>query len=463
MAAKRKIDKKASKVQDLSIEEDLSRLSDINKQLKRKIFDLYTIFEISVHLNSMLNSDQLLDGMLLTCIGQMGVGGAALMLASDTPDENSKTSKMPADFNLKLACTKGIGFKGKDLAFYPNRRLYHLFQSTKRPLYIEEVAKSLEMKKEEVLKLELLEAKLIIPMILKGQIRGVLTLTEKISDTPFYDADLEFLSILVNQLTVAVENARLYRSEKESAERLAQAQKQLMESEKMAALGTLSASIAHEINNPLGIIKNYLLLLEQELNPEGESAANFKIIKDEINRINTIVAQLLDFYRPRKEKIEQIDIQKMVVDIVNVIGRPFEKSGVKFKIDNLNKTNNVKGSLEQLRQVLINIIVNAKESMPNGGIIDISSSSRNGHVYLSISDNGTGIDQQIMNRIFEPFFTTKENSKGTGLGLSVSYSIVQRHGGAIEVLNNHSGGATFTVKLPFNNGGTGNNGRRKKK
>ena len=449
MVARRKMNNRVPRAQNLSVEEDLSELTDTNKQLKRKIFDLYTIFEISVHLNSMLDSDQLFDGMLLTCIGQMGVNGAALLLAPGEPRRDQKSTKMPNNFYLNLVCTKGIANKKGRLEFLPNRRLYHLMQSSKRPLYFEEVAEALETKQSEVQKLKDLEAALIIPMILKAQIRGILILTKKISETQFYANDLEFLSILVNQLTVAVENSRLYRSERKAYGKLATAQNQLIESEKMAALGKLSASIAHEINNPLGIIKNYLLLLEEDAACDDNTHANISIIRDEVKRISLIVGQLLDFYRPQKEIYKPVDIRRIVNDIIEVIKSPFRQSGVEIKVGKIESDGNIIGSAEQLRQVVINILVNARESMPDGGRIDITSCSENGNLYLSISDEGQGISEEYFPRIFEPFFTTKEGKNGTGLGLSVSYGIVKRHGGTITVVNNKGKGTKFTILLPY--------------
>lgn len=449
MGPRKKTVNKTKSGSESSIEEDLSTLADTNKRLKRKIFDLYTIFEISVHLNSMLDSERLLDGLLLTCIGQMGVSGAALLLAPDEFRREQKTNRMASNFRLDLECTKGISIKEDQFSFYPNRRLYHLMQSSKRPLFFNEVSHALEIKQSEIKKLKDLEAALIIPMILKKQIRGILILTNKISGAEFNDADLEFLSILVNQLTVAVENSRLYRSEKRAHVRLARAQKQLIESEKMAALGKLSAAIAHEINNPLGIINNYLLILGQDLDGNSHTIEKIDIIREEVERISLTIRQLLDFYRPHKDEYEEVDIAKMISDVIEVIRAPYIKAGIQITYEDSGDSGKVFGSFQQIRQVLINLLSNAKEAMPEGGLIELKSYSENQRFCLSVSDRGAGIPEEHMSKIFEPFFTTKENQNGTGLGLSVSYGIIKRHGGIIKALNNEDQGATFIVSLPI--------------
>ncbi|MBD3232162.1 MAG: GAF domain-containing protein [candidate division Zixibacteria bacterium] len=449
MERRRKL-RPTSQAQGSSMEEEVSELTDANKRLKRKIFDLYTIFEISVHLNSMLTSDQLLEGILLTSIGQMGVGGASIMLAKPEFQQLQKTTKMPKDFCLELCCTKGLSYKGENFHFEPNRRLYHLMLSQKRPLTVVEVSQTLETRQSELEKLRNLETELLVPMILKNQIRGIMTLTKKISKAPFHENDLEFLSILANQLTVAIENARLYRSEKEAHSRLANTQQKLLESEKMAALGKLSASIAHEINNPLGIIKNYLLMMKLDLDGNEKALNNISVIHDEVNRISSIVNQLLDFYRPYKNVFELVDIRELLNDIINVMSNSFEEAGVNVQLDNgIDRSHKITGSSEQLRQVFMNILINATEAMPDGGDIRITSILDNDCLRLSVSDKGTGIPDEYINRIFEPFFTTKEGNDGTGLGLSVSYGIVKNHGGSITVKNNEDRGATFTISLPL--------------
>ena len=436
-------------VDKITFEEEVSELTDANKRLRRKIFDLYTIFEISVHLNSMSSSDQLLNGILLTCIGQMGVGGAAIMLSPGTFQEEHKSTKMPNDFSLELSCTKGLTYKGERFSFCPNRRLYHLMLSQKRPIYYADAVHALEMRQTEISKLNSLEAALIVPMILKNQLRGIMTLTNKISQADFQENDLEFLSILANQLTVAVDNSRLYLSEKEANLKLAAIQKQLVESEKMAALGKLSASIAHEINNPLGIIKNYLLLLKLDLEQNNNTLSSISIIQDEVNRISSIVGQLLDFYRPHKNVFQALNLEGLVKETVGIISRPFEQGGIKIMLNDFHNLSEVNGSFEQLRQVLINILLNAKDSMRDGGFINISSSRNGDFQSISISDCGSGIPKEHLPHIFEPFFTTKEVSNGTGLGLSVSYGIIKNHGGDITVRNNDERGATFTISLPL--------------
>ncbi len=433
----------------ISVEEEFSELADINKRLKRKIFDLYTIFEISVHLNSMLNSDQLLDGMLLTCIGQMGVDGAAIFLANETKNDDPKSTKMPKGFSLKLECTKGINHSDMGLIFYPNRRLYHLLLTRKKPLTFSEVIQAMETRQDEIEKINFLEPALVIPMIMKNRIRGIITLTKKISGAKYNENDFEFLSILSNQLAVVVENSLLHKSEMEATRKLTLAQKQLFDAEKVAALGRLSASIAHEINNPLGIIKNYLLLMKDDIDDNKKVLDKIIIIQEEVNRISRIVSQLLDFYKPHKEEFKRVDIAGMLTKTVDVLKPLFKQSDIDIKLNKFGEKVKVSGSAEQLRQVIVNILINAKEVMPDGGNIEINIDKNYSYLNIEISDDGPGIPQDKIPYLFEPFYTTKGLGKGTGLGLSVSYGIIKNHGGNITVKNNEDKGAKFIISLPL--------------
>jgi len=301
----------------------------------------------------------------------------------------------------------------------------------------------------------LLDIKLAAPLLMKERLLGILFLPSKISQADYFENDLEFLSLLMNQLTVALENAQLYQREREINEQLQKTQKLLVETEKMAALGKLSASIAHEVNNPLGIISNYLQILSIRKVPDEVYTNYIKILKEEVSRIAGIVRQLLAFYRPHQEIITEVDINKVIAESMTLLSNQLANANIEIMLDTKRSLPKIQGSSEKLKQVLLNLIMNSKDFMPHGGRIDVSAREQKGNIILEISDSGPGIEEKNIPLLFEPFFTTKQK-EGTGLGLAVCYGIVQWHQGTITAANGENGGAKFTITLPIvrNNEGT---------
>lgn len=416
----------------------LAELTEANKRLKRKIFDLYTIFEISKHLNSVLNTETLLDGIILTCIGQMGVNGAAIFIVRSHENDN-----------LYLSKHKGLPIEPtREMTIAEDSPVLRLFQSVhSRPISYRELRDRLgECNEVEIL--GALECEYLIPMSLQNRVRGLLSVTRKISGTEFFEDDLEFLAILANQLSVAVENARLFDSEKEALEQLRRAQLQLVQAEKLAALGQLSARVAHEVNNPLGIIKNYLQLIHDDLTGARQSVEHVQIVTEEVDRIAGIVRQLLDMFKPRHEGFADTDVEAVIDETMLLLSLHTQKGQIQITKRLPSPMPRIHGSSEQLKQVFLNLLINACDFMPAGGKIDISGETGDNQLTLYVTDTGPGIPPENLQKIFEPFFTTKVGGKGTGLGLSVCYSIVRAHGGDITAANAEGVGARFTIRLP---------------
>ncbi|MEE9555440.1 MAG: ATP-binding protein [candidate division Zixibacteria bacterium] len=411
-------------------------LSDINKNLRRKIFDLYTIFEISRHLNSMLDVDSLLDAILFTCIGQMGISGAAIVVQDHSSGEFFK-------MHVKgLSLSDSITWK-----FSKDGPLARVLQREARPFLAGEIVNKIKGDFDDAPRLRALEAELIVPLMSKGNLLGILFLPRKINRTPFHENDLEFVSILVNQLSVAVDNANLYESERKALLELQSAQQRLLESERLAALGKLSASIAHEVNNPLGIIKNYLTIISRSIPEDKETNSNLEIVREEVDRIAFIVKQLLDFYRPTLKQKIVFDLCDILSTTLDLMKNEFKKSGIEIVWPSGELSCRIAGSREKIKQVFLNLLLNSRDAMPGGGKIEISMNKNEEYVEIILADNGTGIDNDILPNVFEPFYTTKKDS-GMGLGLAVCYGIIRSHHGTITVSNNDRGGATFLIKLP---------------
>ncbi|MFH1699523.1 MAG: ATP-binding protein [Candidatus Zixiibacteriota bacterium] len=420
-----------------AIDIKINELTESNRQLKRKIFDLYTIFEISRNFNSVLNYQTLVDSFLLTSLGQVGAASAALFL----PDENA-----PERFNLVKS--KGLM---RDVRFEDNGNIVgnparNLLEINKPIMTNDFLDENSPEGSAEIL--SRFKRGIILPLIFKSNLKGLLILGGKVSHDNFAPDDIDFLSILANQFVVALENARLYESEKITLKELRQAQKQLVLTERAAAMGDLSAKIAHEVNNPLSIISNYLHLAGRSMDSPETAHEYLGVVKQELDRIAGIVRQLLDFHRPRKARIQKTNLRDIIDATVSLMKWQLEENKIDLNCTHAQGIPLVMADHEQLKQVFLNLIINAKDFMPDGGSLTIDVTCRDNSLIIIISDTGCGIPEENLSRIFEPFYTTKDGSLGTGLGLSVCYGIIKEHGGNIIATNNNRGGSSFEIILP---------------
>ncbi|HVP36358.1 MAG TPA: ATP-binding protein [Terriglobales bacterium] len=425
----------AAKLLKAAIESRINELTELNRRLKKKIFDLHTIFELSRKLNSFLDMDSLLENILLTCIHQLEAKGAFISVQSSSEDKSlsfskSKGIEMPVQWSLSL---------DSNLANYLAMKI--------RPLQIKEIIQELKVNPDEFKSGNGLEPEVVAPLVIKDKLRGILLLSEKVSGLPYRDDDLEFLSILVNQVAVAVENTLLYQNEKKVNSELNKTQQQLAQAEKLAALGQLSAVIAHEVNNPLGIIKNYLAILSQSIKKNDECWQHLKVVKEEVDRIARIIKQLLDFYHPKSENKNPTDIGFLLEDTLTFVKEQFSKNKIQIVEKIASDLPMVEAFPDELRQVFLNLLMNSRDSMPKGGKIEVSARLENDKLEIEFKDTGSGIEEKDLHRIFEPFYTTKD--KGSGLGLWITNEIIKRHGGEIKVKNREDRkGTCFNLILP---------------
>lgn len=237
---------------------------------------------------------------------------------------------------------------------------------------------------------------------------------------------------------------------------LKQRQEQLVRSEKMAALGQLSAGIAHEIRNPLTSVKIFIQSLEKEIDSDENQKEDFRIIKREIDKINEHITRFLDFARPEEPSFQPVDIGGLVMDTLNLLAPKMKSGSVDLDISLPENLPTIEGDPKQLGQVFLNLILNAIEAMPTGGVLTIHSAvntipvSGEELLQLFFRDTGCGIPEKDRPYLYDPFFSTKE--KGTGLGLSIVYSIIQKHNGQIEVKSELGKGSLFIISLPVSRG-----------
>ena len=233
--------------------------------------------------------------------------------------------------------------------------------------------------------------------------------------------------------------------EKRTAE-LKAMQSHLIQSEKLAGVGKLASGVAHEINNPLTCVLTNSSLILADLDPDDPRREDLQTIVSETLRCRKIVKGLLDFARQSEPQKQILDLNKTTEDVLSLVRNQasFQNISIRIELDPLLPS--VFADADQMRQVLLNIVLNAADAMVDGGILCVRSQSNSSHVELSISDTGPGIPEEIRNKLFEPFFTTKKT--GTGLGLSIAYGIVEHHNGSLEIESSAGHGTTVTVVLP---------------
>jgi len=228
--------------------------------------------------------------------------------------------------------------------------------------------------------------------------------------------------------------------------------RQIGESKKMASIGRMAAGIAHEINNPLTGLLTFEHLLKSEKGLSDKGKEYLEIMYNETSRMREIVMGLLNFARESSLEMKPLDVNEMIQQWLKLLRNQKEFKDITIKEKFAEGLSKVNGDANQLQQVFVNLSLNACEAMPEGGILSISTSEKNGKVLISIEDTGCGIKEDHLEMIFEPFFTTKSVGKGTGLGLSVSYAIVSKHGGILKVDSKEGEGTVFTISLPIKSG-----------
>ena len=225
-------------------------------------------------------------------------------------------------------------------------------------------------------------------------------------------------------------------------------EEQLLRSEKLAAMGTLAASVAHEINNPLEGIKNCLNLLKTKLPPGEKDAELLDLVEKGFVRIRDIVRKVLDFHRPAATVMEPLDLNTVLLGLVGLFRNDFSNRNVKLVLDLAPHLEPVSGNRSHLEQVFTNIILNAEDAMDKGGSLTVTSAHDAGEVTVLFVDTGHGISKEDMKNVLQPFFTRKRSGKGTGLGLWISHSVIQDHRGRLEISSEPGHGTTVSVILP---------------
>lgn len=407
----------------------------INRELKRRLFDFHTVLELGRNLNSVLDLKSLVNSFLSVLVSQINVRRAAVF---------QRASRQTRKFVLSNLVD--IEHFSPRSQFEENSETILKIIEKMSALHTGELMKMISDKYEQSF-IKDFDPGLVVPLKAGWGINGILFAGPKIDNSVFTSEDSEFVSLLCSQMAVALENARLHEAEKRALADLQATQEQLVHTERLAALGEMSAKIAHEINNPLGIIKNYLMLLKKANLEKVDSLKYVDIVGQEIERITGIVRELLQFHRPRDVDYRKINVLNVLSEVLEFLSPQLAQAKISFSKKFSQYSPPVEGSAENLKQVFINVLLNAADAMPEGGQISVETSYQDEKLVIKFQDSGHGVAEELIPKIFDPFFTTKEEGKGTGLGLAVCYGIIKKHNGTISFRNTNQGGCV-EITLP---------------
>jgi len=413
-------------------------LFSVGKALERReLLERLALYELSRTIFSTLDPDELYGRVVKAAIDVLGADDASLMLL----DENRELSiaiSTSLQQEILAATHLAIG-----------ERVAGRVAQQQEPAIINDSVAG-DQRFAGVRALRSIKTAIVCPLTMRGELLGVLNVNRVKKTTRYGERDRQSAMILSSLVALALGNARLHKELQARLQQISDTQEEVIQNEKMVALGSLLSGVAHELNNPLCAVLGYAQLMHQEdLAPRLRKGV--EVISREADRAATIVSDLLRF--SRRERPE-----KRPLGLSGVLMKTLERKAYDLKSSRIEVQTRldpalpfILGDFHQLQLVFMNLITNAQQAMfdhRGSGTLTISGEHRNGRVILTFADDGPGVAAENARRVFDPFFTTKAVGKGRGLGLSVCFAIVRDHGGVIRVSRGAGGGAVFTVELP---------------
>jgi len=268
----------------------------------------------------------------------------------------------------------------------------------------------------------------------------------ELDEGPFLKEERNLIDTIAREISVIIERMQI-QEEKENL------QEQLRHADRLATIGQLAAGVAHELNEPLGSILGFAQLIKKDINNSEQIIKDVDKIESASLHAREVIKKLMLFARQSPQKKSLINIDNIVEEGLYFLESRCAKADIKLIKELNHDLPDFIGDKSQLYQILVNLVVNSIQAMPEGGTINIKTFRDDTNVILSVRDTGLGIEQDILNKIFIPFFTTKDIDEGTGLGLAVVHGIVTSHGGVIRVESKLGEGTEFNIHLPINHGG----------
>ena len=388
--------------------------------------NLLTEFEESLML--IVDPEQLTNNLLSKLQGLMDVEKAFVYLAD--------RSELSRSFSL----VDQTGNSGSSLpALAANGITVQWFRANRQMLFFEENKEVTDYLRVELQSFLDLEVNLGCPLISMDRLIGMVFL--HLNQVPLNPIQIANLQVLNRQAGLAFENALLFKERLRQNERMFRA-------EQLATMGQFAAGIAHELRNPLTAIRSTIQYLENEFEQDTDQRKLAHDILDEVDRLNNIVGNLLSLARPAESNPEEIDICREIERCVNFIETKARSQNIKLQMDFEQDLPKLRFDQAELRQVLLNVMMNGLQSMPEGGLLLIKASRIAGsdRMLIQVGDEGPGIPADLRHKVFDPFFTTKAG--GTGLGLAICNSIVKRYNGEIWIEQTKGSGTEVKISLP---------------
>jgi signal transduction histidine kinase len=336
------------------------------------------------------------------------------------------------------------------LSLGPGEGLVGEVAASRQPLVVDDVREDRRVAWRDVIERERLISFLGLPLLREDRLLGALCIATR-KRHAFTDDEVSLFSSFAQQAAIALENARLYQDLKHSHEELVAAQEQLVHKTRMAALGEIAATVAHEARNPLGALSNCVQLLRTNPGITGEDAELLQIVHTETQRLNEIVSDFLAFGRPQLPRLQEVDAHELLEATLLLLRRDDRcQASIQFVTKFDPALPPLQADHDQLRQVFWNLFLNAVQAMGDQGELHVETRHRGDRAEILVQDTGPGIPATLLGRIFEPFFTTRAG--GTGLGLAIVHRIIEEHRGSIRIDSEPGAGTCITLGIPLDPG-----------
>jgi signal transduction histidine kinase len=393
------------------------------------------LFRFSREASRILDLSELVGRLNEALISALGVRGASVYLAEATGACRLKGAR---DFDRP-------GEAKIPSVLEPQDPIVDWIKDVQEPLVREELQlEGRPLARHVAAAMESIGAEVALPMVTPERFEGIVFLGAKRSGSMFTQEDIEILTILANQLAISMENARLYADLKRSRELI-------QRSDRLSAIGTMAAGLAHEIRNPLVSIRTFTQLLPERMYDEEFRSKFMTLTLSEVDRICALINELLAFARPAPTQLARLDLNDTLEGICMLLESQARNRGVQLRTKLRPGLRHFIADEDQVKQVVMNVVLNAIQACADGGSVDVTSYETlvdaKDYLTIEIGDTGKGIDRELLQHIFDPFFTTRRD--GTGLGLAIAHQIVTRHGGFIEVKSEVGRGTVFFINLPL--------------